>query len=334
MAQTRTKAGRVTGYGLTEEEASDDLNRKLRTPDLQKSEVLILSDAVKYLWLPSLTHVAPLSLKKYKSVYNTHVREVLGPKPLSEIRPSDVQALLNKVSETKGARTTIYVKAIIAQIIRRAILEGLIDKDPTLSARVPAKPEKRDRALSVAQAGLILEQTKQLPVAAPVFFAMVLGMRRGEIAGLKWNDLDRQRGELTIQRQRQAIKGQGVIERPLKTTASKRTLRLRKELVAAIDGLGDLDNDYICTFQNNPWVPNTITDHWSAFAENLAFLNEWTFHDLRHGAAGLLYAAGCDLIEIAAVLGHTKPDMSFMYTSASNDRRGEALVKMADLLKL
>lgn len=134
------------------------------------------------------------------------------------------------------------------------------------------------------------------PLSCPVFLAAVLGLRRGEIAGIRWDDLDRQRGELRIRRQRRASKGRGIIEKGLKTASSARTLRLTPALIAEIDGRGDLDHPYICTKNERPWRPDELTREWTQARESFG-LPTWTFHDLRHGAAGLLYAAGADLLE-------------------------------------
>ena len=113
-----------------------------------------------------------------------------------------------------------------------------------------------------------------------------------------------------------------VVEKRLKTASSARLLRLPKAFIDEIDRRGDLDSPYVCTRLRRPWVPDTITELWGAEREKLG-LPHWTFHDLRHGAAGLLHASGCDLLEIAAVLGHRKPDMSWLYTSSSEEKAQE-----------
>lgn len=68
---------------------------------------------------------------------------------------------------------------------------------------------------------------------------------------------------------------------------------------------------YVATLRGEPWVPDTITEYWNKAREDLG-LKDWHFHDLRHLAAGLLAVAGCDLMVIAAVLGHAKPDLSLL----------------------
>jgi integrase len=226
-----------------------------------------------------------------------------------------------------------YAASVLSNILKMAVDYELIDRNPVSSLKLPAKSPKRERVLSVDQAAELLENCRGTDMAAPVFLAAVLGLRRGEIAGLKWSDLDRQRGELRIVRQRRASKGNGVIEKKLKTSSSKRTLRLTKGIVAEIDARGNLDADHICTRLGKPWVPDTITEQWVASRKEWK-LEGWTFHDLRHGAAGLLYATGADIIEIAAVLGHKKADMTLTYTSAGNDRAASAIKGLGTALKL
>lgn len=96
---------------------------------------------------------------------------------------------------------------------------------------------------------------------------------------------------------------------------------------------GDLDCQWICTRKGKPWTPDTLSEEWLKHRGGFG-LTDWRFHDLRHGAAGLLYAATGDLLMVAAVLGHSKPDMSLIYTGVTDARRVEAGQKLSDLLRL
>ncbi len=78
-------------------------------------------------------------------------------------------------------------------------------------------------------------------------------------------------------------------------------------------------------------MPDTIGEKWAEIRGDLG-LGEWRFHDLRHLAAGLVAAAGCDLMVIAAALGHAKPDMSVLYTSISDANRRSSAEKLSSLL--
>ena len=323
---------RVTGYGRTPEEADADLNLKLSTASIATVETF--HDAAKFYWHPSLTRVKPLTKKRYEGAYRTHVRAVLGHRPPSEIKSSEVQRLINGM-EAKGASSSscATVRSVITQILRHCELNDMVTRNAAAPVSVPKAAPKRVRVLTVDQAATLLDSVAGTSLAAPVFLASILGLCRGEVCALRWDDLDRQRGELNIWRQR--IHGTGSTEdAELKRDARNRVLRLTPSLIEQIDQRGDLDSPYICTHAGKRWAPNTLTRRWAEFAaeEGNEWLSDWHFHDLRHGAAGLLYAAGCDILQICAVLGHAKPDMSLIYTDMSDRHRKEAVEKLSEML--
>jgi integrase len=149
---------------------------------------------------------------------------------------------------------------------------------------------------------------------------MVLGLRRSEIAALTWDDLDRTRQELRITKQ--AGRRLGDPPQSLKSTASNRTLPLPASFVAFIDAHGDLDAPTICTRAGKAWLPDTITDEWTAWTGKP---KGWTFHDLRHGAAGLIAAATGNVLAVKSVLGHGSVDMTTIYTAESASRMDSAM---------
>ncbi len=332
MARAKCQAGKtIYGYGKSPEDAESELAAKLAamsTPSI--SPAASLHDVAKLLWFPSIAHLRPLSQKKYTGVYVNHIRDKIGHKRLDELTTGDVQALVSQYK--KQPAMAGYIRDLVGQILRCAESEGLLVRNAARFVKVPPKAEKRVRVLTVEQAQKLLGHVAGTDLSAPVFFAAVLGLRRGELAGLHWSDLDRQRGELRVQRQRQALRPNGVQETELKTTQSRRTLQLPKELIDQIDERGNLDHPtHICTYRGEPWVPDTLTELWGGLRSELG-LNDWHFHDLRHGSAGLLYAAGNDLIEIAAVLGQVKPDMSLMYTDITRDRQAKAISSLSEML--
>jgi len=321
---------KMFGYSrISEADALEDLEDKIRAsiPSTVDPKTETLHEFAKRVWFPSLEFLAPLSSSRYQSAYRTHVRPRLGAVPIVELKKPIVQEFIYQMLRDKvGASSIRYAIERVSGIASLAIDHELIVANPCLKLKnVPRKPPKRERALSVEQAMTVLEGVKGTDLSAPVYLALVLGLRRGEIAGLKWEHLDRQRGELKIGRQRQAQSGMGVVEKDVKSD-SFRTQRLTREIIAQIDARGNLDSPYICTREGKPWVPQTIYDDWLLVREGFG-LESWTVHDLRHGAAGLLFATGADLLEIAEVLGHSKPDMSLLYTSLV--KKGGGLEKLS-----
>jgi len=333
MARKRLQDGtRIAVYGATEEEANRALAQAIEElATLSNARLTSLHDVALNVWYPRIEHLKPLSKKKYEGVYVNWIRPAIGHIEPNSITVANIQALVNKAAGKRSPRTAAYIRDIVSQILNCAEEVGLVPRNVAKFVKTPKAASKRVRVLTVDQASRLLAHVEDTPMAAPVFLAVVLGLRRGEIAGLQWSDLDRQTGMLTIQRQRQAVRPHGVIETELKTTGSRRALMLTSALIEQLDARGDLDSPYICTYRMEPWVPDTIGEKWNeSKPKDLA---DWTFHDLRHGAAGLLYAMGHDILEIAAVLGHKKPDMSLLYTSELEDRRKTAIASMDALFR-
>jgi len=261
----RVRGKQIFGYGRTPEEAEDDLAAKVEgyirsIPDVAE----ILHDFAKRVWYPVIENVAELSRKKYVGVYKNHIKERLGPIPMNELEFAVIQVWGNDMNKRGVGSTTVrYAKELLGAILKLAVFQGIIPRSPTVMVKVPKKQRKRERVLSPEKAQELLEAVDGTDLSAPVFLAAVLGLRTGEIAGRKWIDLDRQRGELRIQRQRQAIRPKGVIERDLETDGSHRVLRLPRRFIDEVDRRGNLNSAYVCAKDGKAWVPDTLTEYWA-----------------------------------------------------------------------
>lgn len=316
------KGERTWGYGDTPEEAEADLRAKLQPiPSMSLScERGTLHDLAKRFWYPTLEHHQPLTKRRYEDAYVLHVFPTFGGMDLTEIDRGTVQEWMNALAKTHSASSCSIAALVLGQILRIALDEDLIAKDPMRGLKRPPSADKRERAMPVQDAVALLQKVKGESLSCPVFLASVLGLRRGEIAGLKWEDLDRIAGTLRIRRQRQDFKDKiGITERRPKT--GTRTLYLTPGIIAEIDDRGDLDSPYICTRNGKPWRPDAMTRLFDWHKGKWGLPEEWTLHDLRHLAGGLLNAAGVQLTGIAAVLGHTTTKMSERYVTHSEELR-------------
>lgn len=337
FSTSKMKEGnRIWGYGKTAAEATADLERKLSGPTTPSiDETGTLHGYAKAAWYPGLAHLKPHTSRRYTDAYRHQIRDALGPHPLTSITPSQIQAWINGLRLTLAPNTVRLAVAVLSQIMALAEGDGLIPRNPCSRVRRPAKPPKRERTMELDAALDLLRAAEGTKWSAPIFLAAVLGLRRGELCGIKWSDLDRRKGELRIARQRRNLKtaGQkGVTEEGLKTTSSKRTLRLTPQLIDELDRRGNLDAEYICTRDSKPWDPERLTGDFVRERAALGVPDGWTFHDLRHLAGGLLSAAGVGLVEIATILGHTKPDMAWAYASANQKLQKDALEKLSQMV--
>lgn len=147
--------------------------------------------------------------------------------------------------------------------------------------------------------------------------AALRGPRRGELAGLRWADLDLDHRQLVIVRVRTTA-GYQVFEGPPKSAASMRTIALDLQTIAVLraharrqcqerDAAGGRwhDTGYVFTNRDgNPLHPGYLTHRWATLLA-AAGLPPVRLHDLRHGAATLAHLAGTDLKTISGQLGHS-----------------------------
>ena len=122
---------------------------------------------------------------------------------------------------------------------------------------------------------------------------------------------------LTVQRQRQAQKGKGIVEADPKS-GSKRVIPIPKQVIEEIDRRGDLDSEWICTRNGKPWTPQRLWKDWILVRDQYG-LSEWTFHDLRRAMAGLMHLTGTQPLTVMEILGHTQVGQTHEYTSSTKD---------------
>lgn len=241
---------------------------------------------------------------------------------------------MNSLSKTLSPSSVGLAVLMLGQIVRIAIDEDLIAKDPMRRLKLPKKAPKRERELPVERAVELLSAVKGTPLSAPIFLAVVLGLRRGEICGLKWEDLDRRAKTLRIRRQRQDMKGKlGVRELPPKA-GSTRTYYLNQGIVDELDSRGDLDSPYVCTCGGMEWRPDALTRWFNSHKEGLGLPPDWTLHDLRHLNGALLNAAGVQLTGIAPWLGHSTTAQSEQYVTHGAELKRADAQRLSKLLGL
>jgi integrase len=150
--------------------------------------------------------------------------------------------------------------------------------------------------------------------------ALFTGMRRGELMGLEWKDIDYEKKTINICRTSQYLPGDGVFTKEPKTEFSTRTITIPDTIVALLKDyklhqesertqIADLWNPtdrLFTTWNGEPMSPDTITDWFGKFIK-IHNLPHVTFHGLRHTNVSLLIAEGVDVRTIASRVGHANP---------------------------
>ena len=134
--------------------------------------------------------------------------------------------------QSKGLnpKTVRNLHQIIASAMKLTREQKLIFTDPTDGCALPKVEHSKMKTLPVEQLTFFLREAKESGVHELYYVELAIGLRRGELLGLKWEDLDLEQGNLRVKRQISRINGE-VVEAPLKTKNAYRTLPLSKDTV-------------------------------------------------------------------------------------------------------
>jgi len=190
-------------------------------------------------------------------------------------------------------------------------------------AIVGPKVDRREmRALNAAGVFELLEAARGTEMEAPIAVAIGTGLRRGELLGLRWTDVDLEEARIHVRRSVETI--DGVIRtKPPKTARSARTLTVPAFVVDVLRrawttqaqrrlnlGFGRSDDGWVFTrADESQWEPGTFSLHFARLVKAHK-ITHVRFHDLRHTFGTLALASGVDLKTVSAALGHSTIGMT------------------------
>ncbi|WP_235521147.1 tyrosine-type recombinase/integrase [Cellulomonas sp. Leaf395] len=262
-----------------------------------------------------------------------HVYPAIGDRPINSVLPSDLKALVRRMSETLAPSTVSVIYRHVSAIFKAAVADRRIAVSPCASVSVP-KPRKAKVVPIETSAVIALADSVPREWRAAVMLAAGTGLRLGEVLGLSLGHIDFLRRQVVVDRQLLQIAGKPPYFGPPKTDASYRTVPLPTvvidELAAHLAAFPVQGREGL-VFTNRLGTPMRRTSMWTTWQRALvkAGLEDVTFHDLRHYYASLLIRHGESVKVVQARLGHksaveTLDTYSHLW-SDSDDRTREAV---------
>ena len=266
--------------------------------------------------------VRPSSHQTYRGYIDNHIKPNIGDIPLGKLSSLHLQKLYKKLlaggrverieakNQPKGlsAKTVRNINQVISSAMDFARNQKLISSNPTDGCALPKLEHKEMKTLPVEQLTSFLREAKESGVFELYYIELATGLRRGELLGLKWEDIDLAQGSLRVQRQIARINGE-VIEGPLKTKNAYRTLPLSADAVGVLQEQRKKGGSSPYVFPSptgGPISPDSVL-HMLHRVLKRAGLSKVRFRDLRHTFATLALQNGVDIKTVSGMLATTAP---------------------------
>ena len=284
------------------------------------------------------------TIKGYRSQIDHQIKPFIGHKQLASLTTADIQKFYNKIKkEGRVHPHPIHGHVLSDSMVRKihmmlheamevAVRERYIVRNPTDNTTIPKKTTTEKQVLDDSQLNRFLEAIQGEPYWHDFFYVEVMtGLRRGEICGVKWSDIDFNEGTLCIKRSVSTKEGGGVSIGETKTDAGARTIIMPPSVATLLgEKRSDAINEWVFPHYTNPSDPLHPSSAYKKLKTILKRLELplLRFHDLRHTFATQATDGGVDPKTLAGILGHT--DASFTldtYTHVTSDmQRGASAI--------
>ena len=290
------------------------------------------------------------TLDSYRAIVKNQVKPFIGGKQISSLTTADMQKFYNKIKKEGRVREhPIHGKTLADSMVRgvhmmlhealdTAVKERLIAKNPTNGTTVPKCNYPEKQILGDNQLETFLEAIKGHEYWCDFFYVEVMtGLRRGEICGLRWQDINFDENKLQVKRSVSVKKGGGVSIGETKTETGVRCIQMPPSVAELLKNRKQtaITEWVFPNFMHpeQPINPNSAYRKLKVILKN-AELPLIRFHDLRHTFATHATQGGVDPKTLAGILGHTNASFTLdTYTHVTSDMQKSASAIVGDMMK-
>lgn len=267
-----------------------------------------------YCW----SNLASRTAEGYESIIRCHLVPSLGQIHLTELKPEHIQHLYSeKLTAGLSHRTVRYIHVTLHKALHNAVKLGIIVRNPTDAVEPPKVQRHEMHTMSESDIHIFLEFAKSTPYYALFYTALFTGMRRSELLGLRWSDVDLILCQLSVTRALHQLQDGSLIFREPKTAKGRRSISLspstaivlrehreqQEEMRQTLGSALTEDDLIFCHVDGKPLLPNSVSHAWAKLACRTG-LKGIRLHDARHTHASLMLKQGIHPKIVQERLGH------------------------------
>ncbi|NLU09404.1 MAG: site-specific integrase [Tepidanaerobacter acetatoxydans] len=293
-------------------------------------------------WIESYKiNISPNTERGYR-VNIKHICSILGDKPLQKIIPADIETAYAKLGQTLSGTSILYIHRTLSRALKQAERQRLINRNSCDFVETPKKNKNfKAKFVHPDDIGKYLNAFKGHYLYIAVCLAMFCGLRRGEVLGLQWKDIDWKASIINIRHNMtdeglKAPKSGETRTIPL-TEAMKEILKEQKRKQQRfMEMLWDeyYRSDFVVTYDDGTLIkPRALSKNFAAVLRK-ANLELVRFHDLRHTAASLMIHEGVELKTVSEILGHSSISITAdIYGHVIEEKKKQAAQKLDKYIK-
>lgn len=241
----------------------------------------------------------PRTIESYRDLIDRYIRPSIGSTDVDQLNPDDIRHMLASIAMSGKSRT--------AELVYVMLRAALADLEPCPMRRVkrPSHVQTSPEAWSDDHIRAYLAALDNHPHGLALSLGLIMGLRRGEICGLRWSDIDFPNGTLSVCNQRQRLATGEIVDCPPKSASSVRILPIPDGLMTRLRRSRQFSG-YLCSL-----TPSGLDAAHRALVRRLD-LPYIPLHGLRHSMATACIRHGGDMRSLQSLLGHAS------YTTTAN----------------
>jgi integrase len=285
---------------------------------------------------------------KYRNLLSKHILPSIGRIQLNKLTLQQLQALYSRKLQEGFAPSTVHaIHELIHRGLDQAVVWKIITENVSDNASLPRVPKQERPTLTKEQAQKLLDTAKGHPLEALLTVALATGMRRGEMLGLRWQDINFETMSLQVRRTVGFGKNHKYIENEPKTSSGRRRIVLPQFVIDALKqhrlrqverrlqvGEAWIDRDLVfCNMVGDYFTLSSLASMFQRLLKK-AVLPHMRFHDLRHSSATILLTMGVHPKVVQELLGHSQISMTMdTYSHVLPSMQQEAMKKLDEAFR-